>query len=80
MTCRECSEFLADYLAGELPPDQLAVFERHLKACRNCEEYMRQYRTTIAAGRAACAEAGAPGDIPEALIQAILAARRPKSS
>ena len=76
MNCRECADFLADYVAGELPPAQLAVFERHLKACRNCEEYMRQYRGTIAAGRAACLDPDAEPDLPEALIQAILAARK----
>jgi anti-sigma factor RsiW len=77
MKCRDCAEFLAEYVAGELPPDELEVFERHLKACRNCEEYMHQYRLTIAAGKVACADM--PQDIPEALVQAILAAR-PKRS
>ncbi len=75
MNCRECADFLADYVAGELPAAELAVFERHLKACSNCEEYMRQYRTTIAAGRAACADPNAAADVPEPLIRAILAAR-----
>jgi anti-sigma factor RsiW len=75
MTCRELTDFLADYVAGELPADELAIFERHLEACPNCDEYMRQYRLTIAAGRAACVEPDAPADIPEALIRAILAAR-----
>ncbi len=79
MTCRECADFLADYVAGELPPDELAIFERHLRLCPNCEEYMRQYRTTIAAGRVACADADAAPDIPEPLIRAILAARRAKA-
>ena len=78
MTCRECAEFLADYVAGALAPDELAVFERHLKACPNCEEYMTQYRFTITAGRAACADPAAVPDIPEALIRAILAARPPR--
>lgn len=73
MTCQECADFLADYVAGDLPPDQLAVFERHLAACPNCEEYMRQYQTTIAVGRSAFEEP-AP-DLPEELIKAILAAR-----
>ena len=76
MTCRECAEFLDDYVAGGLPPEQLAVFERHLKACPNCEEYVRQYKTTIAAGRAACLDPNAAPDLPEALIRAILAARK----
>jgi anti-sigma factor RsiW len=80
MTCRQCSEFLADYVANELPPGELEIFERHLKACRNCEEYMRQYRDTIAVGRAACADPHAPADLPEALVRAILAARPPRTS
>jgi anti-sigma factor RsiW len=75
MTCRECADFLADYVAGQLPADELSIFERHLGACPNCEEYMHQYRLTIAAGRAACADPDLPAEIPEALIRAILAAR-----
>lgn len=73
MTCRECAEFLGDYVAGELAPAALAVFERHLQLCPNCVEYLRQYRTTIRAGRAACMDAGS--ELPEALVRAILAAR-----
>ena len=76
MTCRVCADFLSDYVAGELPAEQLAVFERHLKACPNCEEYMRQYRTTIVAGRAACLDPNAEADLPEPQIRAILAARK----
>jgi anti-sigma factor RsiW len=75
VNCRECADFLADYVAGELPANQLAVFERHLRACSNCEEYMRQYKATILAGRAACADPDAEADVPEPLIRAILAAR-----
>jgi anti-sigma factor RsiW len=76
VTCRECSEFLFEYVGGELPPDQHAIFERHLRACPNCEEYMRQYRATITAGRVACGDPNAAADLPEPLVQAILAARR----
>ena len=76
MTCRECSEFLADYVGDELPEEQLAIFERHLNACPNCVEYMRQYKATILAGRVACVDPEAEADLPEPIIQAILAARR----
>ena len=63
---------------ADLPADEQAVFERHLKACRNCDEYMRQYKTTIVAGLVACAdEPHKP--IPEELIRAILAARKPQN-
>lgn len=74
MNCRECADFLADYVAGDLPPEQLAVFERHLTACPNCHEYMRQYKETIVAGKRACQDEAA--DVPEELIKAIIAARR----
>jgi predicted anti-sigma-YlaC factor YlaD len=74
VNCRECGEFLADYLAGELATEVHATFERHLAKCRTCRIYLEQYRTTIRLGKDACA-ADAPA-LPEDLIQAILEARR----
>lgn len=79
MKCRECDEFLGDYVAGELAPDVLATFEVHLSRCRNCRVYLEQYRATIKAGKTAC-EAYQEGlRMPEELIQAILATK-PKAS
>ncbi|MGH9176066.1 MAG: anti-sigma factor family protein [Vicinamibacterales bacterium] len=75
MTCRECAEFLADYLSGEVPPDVRATFERHLTRCPNCVTYVEQYRATIEAGKAAF-EHETPEDFPEELVRAILAARK----
>jgi anti-sigma factor RsiW len=77
--CRECDEFLVDYVSGELPVDVLATFEEHLARCRNCRVYLEQYRATIKAGKTAC-EAYREGlRMPEELIQAILAAK-PKAT
>lgn len=77
MKCRECDEFLVDYVAGELAGDVLATFEHHLSRCRNCRVYLEQYRATIKAGKTACeAVRDALGPMPEELIQAILAARQ----
>jgi anti-sigma factor RsiW len=73
--CRECDEFLGDYVAGELPADVLATFELHLSRCRNCRNYLEQYRATIKAGKTACDIARQGIQMPEELIQAILAAR-----
>ena len=73
MTCRECAEFLMDYTSGELSPEVRATFERHMKACPNCEEYMRQYTGIVDAGQHAFDEETC--DIPEELVRAILAAR-----
>ncbi len=75
MKCRECDEFLVDYVAGELPSDVLATFELHLSRCRNCRTYLDQYRATIEAGKTACDAYKEGLRMPEELIQAILAAK-----
>jgi len=77
VNCRECSEFLADYVSGELDPAVLAIFEHHLKLCPNCVTYVEQYSQTILASRAAFGDdAIGDEDLPEELIRAILAARQ----
>ena len=77
MTCRELVEFLADYLAGELAPDVWRVFETHLGDCPECATYLRGYADAIRLARA-CAETddAVPAEVPERLVQAIVAARR----
>ena len=78
MTCRELADFLADFLAGTLPADTCAQFERHLKACPNCEAYLAGYRTTVELGRHAFDDPDAPlpDTVPEELVKAILNSRR----
>ena len=63
---------------GESVTEVLEKFERHLSRCRNCTEYLAQYRATIDAGRAAYQDESAtlPADVPEDLVQAILASWR----
>ena len=75
MNCRECSEFLADYVSGDMAAEVRATFELHLTRCANCVIYVEQYRITIAAGKAAFDREVAE-DLPEELVRAILAARR----
>lgn len=81
MTCRELSDFVADYFAGELAPAQRDPFELHLSRCPNCRRYLSQYRATIEAGRQAFADPATPvgDDVPEELVKAILAARKSDS-
>lgn len=78
MTCRELTDFLADYLDGELPDRRREVFEQHLAECSDCRRYLDSYRRTIELGKAAFAVEDdlIPRDIPPALVQAVLAARR----
>ncbi|MGE3276263.1 MAG: anti-sigma factor [Vicinamibacterales bacterium] len=78
MTCRELTDFILDYLGGDLPAAAREHFERHLTACTNCHEYLHQYEAAVAAGRRAftCAGDEIPDTIPEDLVRAILAARK----
>lgn len=72
MTCRELSDFLADYVAGELPQEVSEAFNGHLGHCPECHLFVEQYRVTIHL----CCEAyddPLPRSLPEDLVSAILA-------
>jgi anti-sigma factor (TIGR02949 family) len=78
MTCREVIDFLMEYLSGELSASERAEFEQHLAECPDCIAYLKSYEETIKLGKAVFAdpEASVPQDVPEELVQAILASRR----
>ena len=82
MTCREFTEFIAQYLAGELPSSQREPFDRHLRLCVNCVRYVEQYRQTIEMSRSAFDDEqdALPADVPEELVEAILRARKATGS
>ena len=77
MTCREFADFMMDYIAGELPAETSALFERHLARCPKCPKYFEQYKRTLEAGKSAFASPDdeLPESVPEDLIQAILAVK-----
>lgn len=78
MTCRQVIDFLHDYLSQELPPEQREEFERHVAGCTHCAIYLESYRRTIALEQDALRDdADAADPIPDELVRAILAARRP---
>ena len=75
MTCREILDFLMDYLDGGLSSAQRAVFEEHLAICTSCVAYLHNYQQTVKVGKSlAAADQGE--DVPEELVEAILAARK----
>ena len=78
MTCKELIGFLMDYVEGELPPDAQRHFDHHLGLCTDCRSYVDSYRETVRLGKMICQpdKEGLPADIPEDLVQAILATRR----
>ena len=47
MSCKEVTEFLADYLDSQLSLRQRLVFRLHLLMCRNCRRYLDSYAATI---------------------------------
>jgi anti-sigma factor RsiW len=78
MNCREFTEFLHEYLFGNLPADERAEFDKHLGECPWCVAYLDSYQKTIQLERAAFPapeDAPPPADAPEELVQAILRAR-----
>jgi anti-sigma factor RsiW len=77
MTCRELVGFLADYLDGDLPAEVRRVFEAHLADCPVCATYLRGYADAIRLARASAeTDDAVPAEVPERLVQGILAARR----
>lgn len=76
LTCEQLIAFLDDYVDDRLPPAQVEVLERHLSRCASCVEYLGSYRETIRMLRTvATAPQVHPEDVPEELVQAILARR-----
>jgi predicted anti-sigma-YlaC factor YlaD len=78
MTCREVVDFLTEYLEGALPSEQQRLFTTHLDACRDCVTYVKSYEEAVRLGKTALSRTDEPAtpDVPEELVQGILAARR----
>lgn len=76
-TCEEVLTFLWAYLDGELEEEKRREFDFHLSRCESCTAYLATYRTTIALEReVAAGEGPASEELPEELVQAVLAAAR----
>ncbi len=78
MKCRDFISVLIDYIEGELPAEQLAVFEDHMRCCPACRTCVRTYRLTIQLERNCCgrSEGESEEGMPETLIRTILEAHR----
>ncbi len=77
LNCEQLEGFVVDYLENSLPVEQHEEFVKHLGQCPDCEQYIKNYQTTIRLTQSVfeeerdCAE-----DMPEALVRAILASRQ----
>jgi anti-sigma factor RsiW len=48
LSCRELVELVTEYLEGALTDAELQRFEHHLGGCGKCQQYLEQFRATIA--------------------------------
>jgi hypothetical protein len=46
VNCRDLADLLIDYLADELPPEQVAQIRMHLDFCPPCVCYIETYQLT----------------------------------
>ena len=82
ITCREFEDFILDYLRHDLPLRQRLIFDFHLKMCPECRDYLRAYKDTIEVLQRVYErdEAPLPEEVPEDLIEAVLAAKSNSSN
>jgi anti-sigma factor RsiW len=77
ITCRELISFLLEYVAGELPPEREAEFERHLAVCQQCVQYLKNYKAAIAMARQAETAPQIPlADVLDDMLAAVMAAMK----
>ena len=75
MNCREALEHFGQHVDGELTSLERWRLRLHLWICGHCRKYLRSYRTTIEAERAAFkADDGASPEVPDELVKRILSA------
>ena len=60
--CPDIVRLLADFIEGQLPPDEHASLERHLARCSRCVTQLKTYQSTVSMLRTIREE-----DLPEEL-------------
>ncbi len=80
LTCKEFDDFMVDYLEGRLPVWQKYMCWLHVKMCRECANFIRQYHRVIVLEQNAfdCPDCALPDSVPEQLVKAALAHRKAK--
>jgi predicted anti-sigma-YlaC factor YlaD len=74
LKCREATEFISGYLAGELSGETLALFERHISRCANCAAFLEQFKRTMRATELLREDDDATTVMPDDLVRGIMAA------
>jgi len=73
ITCKEFNAFIFDYTEGLLNDKQLKLFERHMKVCPMCRNFLKTYIAGYSAGKASFpfSDVDVPNTVPQELIDAI---------
>jgi anti-sigma factor RsiW len=77
MRCREIVDALGAYVDGELAEPLRGAVDEHLGSCADCSAYLATYRRTVRLAGDAFRDPDTPApDVPDDLVDAVLAARR----
>ncbi|MBX2837789.1 MAG: zf-HC2 domain-containing protein [Gammaproteobacteria bacterium] len=73
ITCREFNDFIYDYTEGLLSEKQLKLFERHMRVCPMCRNFLKTYSAAFKTGALFFpnSDQQVPNSVPEDLIAAI---------
>lgn len=73
ITCQEFNEFIFDYTEGQLTDAQVTLFERHMKVCPTCRNFMKTYQAAFKVGKVMFpySDKKTPDEVPSDLLDAI---------
>lgn len=74
ITCEEFNGFIFDYTEGLLSDKQRILFERHMKVCPVCRNFLKTYVAGYKAGNASLpySDLDVPKAVPQDLLDAII--------
>ena len=81
ITCREFNDFIIEYVEGTLTTKQVTLFKRHMKICPMCRNFLKTYIATYKAKSHIFPheDIDVPDEVPQDLIDAILAVKQTSS-
>lgn len=81
ITCREFNDFIMEYVEGTLTEDQKTLFNRHMRVCPMCRNFLKTYIATYKAKGDIFPyeDIDVPDVIPQDLIDAILEVKQSKN-
>jgi len=82
ITCKEFNAFIFDYTEGLLNDEQSTLFERHMKVCPMCRNFLKTYIAAYKAGNASLpySDLEVPSIVPQDLLDAIITVSDDSSS